>query len=175
MRRSPAPNDFHGWVQQLAVSSCRQRAKQHLMLAGPPALPAVRRGLQNPNPVVRRTCVSVLDHLVDEESIPDLVAALDDDDPEVCARALHALACDQCKQNECRPGDDLFVPRAFELLRVHPNPDVRAAAIDALGRVAQRRPDIAATLAAAGEDERNPDLRNMARRRAERAGRVARR
>lgn len=168
MRGTPAGNDFEGWVRQLAISSCRQRAKRHLMHSGQPALPALRRGLRHQRAIVRRLCVNILDHLVDEESVPDLVAALDDEDPGVCARALHALACDKCKQNECRPADDLFVPRALQLLRDHPNPDVRAAAIDALGKVALRRHDIADALAAAGESDRDPGLRGMARHRARR-------
>ena len=116
--------------------------------------------------MVRRMCASLLDNLVDTESVPNLVAALDDEDPGVCARALHALACDQCKQNGCRPADDLFVPRALELVRTHPSADVRAAAIDALGKVVKRgREDVAANLAAAVEHERDPRLRTMARRR----------
>ncbi len=172
MRRAPAPNDFKGWVHQLAVTSCRQRAKQHLMQSGSPALPALRYGLQHPNPIVRRSCAAILDHLVDEASIPDLVAALDDDDPGVCARVLHALACDRCKQNECRPGDDLFVPRAFELLREHPNVDVRAAAMDALANVARRSSDVAEELAEAIENERHPQLRTAGRQRMQRLRRA---
>jgi HEAT repeat protein len=74
------------------------------------------------------------------------------------------LACDQCKENECRPGEELFVPRAIQLLH-HDNPDVRAAAIDALGKVVRRRPDAAAALIAASESDANPGLRGMARRR----------
>jgi HEAT repeat protein len=168
MRRIPRGNDFEGWVGQLGIASGRQQAKRHLMQTGSAALPALRRGLRHRDPIVRRICAGILDHLVDDASVPDLVAALDDEDPRVCARALHALACDQCKQNECRPADDLFVPRALELLR-DGNPDVRAAAIDALGKVAERRPDIAAALGVLGEQERHPGLRTMARRRTARA------
>lgn len=173
MRRIPAGNDFDGWVRQLAIPHCRQQAKRHLLVAGPPALPALRRGLRHPQAIVRRLCVAILDHLLDEESVPDLVAALDDDDPTVCARALHALACDACKQNECRPSDDLVVPRALDLLRRHPNADVRAAAINALAQVAQRRPDVIVALTAVGESETDPGLRNMARRRAQRVRALA--
>ena len=88
--------------------------------------------------------------------------------------ALHTLACDACKDTECRPGEELFVPRALEFLHRHPNPDVRAAAIDALGKAALRRPDIVAALVAAGERDPDPGLRNMARLRAQRARRAAR-
>jgi HEAT repeat protein len=164
MRRSPAPDDFHGWVAQLGVSSCRPRAKYHLMTSGPSAVPAIQRGLRHEKPIVRRICVNLLDRLVDDESVSDLVRALDDEAPEVSARALHALACDRCKQNECRPGEDLWVPRAVEFLRTSTNPDLRAAAIDALGKVVPRRPDVAAVLRAAAETDPDRGLRGMARR-----------
>jgi HEAT repeat protein len=134
------------------------------MAAGQPALPALRDGLRHPEPMVRRVCTAILDHLVDEESIPDLVAALDDPDVGVCRRALHALACDQCKENACRPGEGLWVPRALEFMRDHPSADVRAGAIDALGKVVRHRPDVAAALAVAAETERDAGLRAMAHR-----------
>jgi len=169
MRGTPAAHDFQGWVNRLAVAHCRQQAKRHLLDSGPPALPAVRRGLRHPKAIVRRTCAGILDHLADEESLADLVAALDDDDPGVCARALHTLSCDACKDTDCRPGEELFVPRALELLRSHPNPDVRAAAIDALGKVALRRPELTPALVSASERDTDPGLRNMARMRVQRA------
>lgn len=164
MSRLPAGKDFDGWVAQLANSERRQRAKIYLRKAGQPAVPAVRRGMHHPNPIVRRLCTSILDHLADEAAFVDLVAALDDEDPQVLKRALHALACDQCKENECRPGEKLFVPRALDLLH-HPNADVRASAIDTLAKVAARRPDVAEALAEVAELDRNSGLRGMARRR----------
>jgi HEAT repeat protein len=164
MARTPPGSDFDGWVRQLAVPHARQRAKRHLLSAGVTALPALRRGLHDPRPVVRRHCVALLDHLVDEDSVPDLVAALDDDDPEVRARALHALACEACKETACRPADDLFLARAFELTH-DPNADLRAAAIRAIGQVALRRSDVTARLAAGAEHERDPGLRDLTRRR----------
>jgi HEAT repeat protein len=165
MRRAPAGDDFDGWVRALAHPQLRPRAKQHLLRAGSTALPAIRRGLQRPEVMVRRGCVSLLDHLVDDESIADLVAAVEDPDAGVRARALHALACDACKQNACRPGEDLFVPRAIELARSHDDADVRAAAIDTLGKVAGRRPDARACLQTSAAEDRDAGLRSMARRR----------
>jgi HEAT repeat protein len=120
--------------------------------------------MQHPKPIVRRMCASLLDFLADEAAFVDLVAALDDDDPGVLKRALHSLACDQCKENECRPGEDMFVPRAMELLQ-HANPDIRASAIDTLGKVAARRSDVADALQAVSERDRDAGLRSMARRR----------
>lgn len=145
------------------------------MGSGSAALPALRDGLRRGKPMVRRMCASILDHLVDEASVPDLVAALDDDDPDVCRRVLHALACDQCKHDGCRVGDDLFVPRALDMIRSHPDADVRAAAIDAVGRAARRRPEVVEFLAAAVEHEPNRHLRSMAGRRIDVAHRAARR
>lgn len=167
-RTTPAGGDFDAWVALLGSAAYRQRAKRHLLRSGDPALPALRAGLRSGDAIVRRVCASILDHLVDEASLPDLVAALDDDDPSVLRRTLHALACDACKEHECRPADDLFVPRAIELLG-HPDPEVRAGAIDALGKVASRTGDPASpaarALARAEAEDRIPGLRNMARRR----------
>jgi hypothetical protein len=164
VRRAPAARDFDGWVSQLGVNSCRQRARGHLFSSGPSALPSLRRGLRHSNPVVRRLCANMLDRFVDEKTVFDLVAALDDEDATVRARALHALACDQCKQGECRPGEDLWVPRAIDLL-VDQDPDLRAAAIDSLGKVAGHHPDVATALASVAENDRDRGLRGMARRR----------
>jgi HEAT repeat protein len=163
MRRDPAPLDFDGWVARLGVASYRQRAKQYLLSCGPPAVPAVRRGLGHDKAIVRRQCVNILDHLVDDQSVAALVATLEDADPQVAGRALHALACDRCKEGACRPGEDSWVPRALELLH-HPNPDLRAAAIDALGKVAGRKPDVTAALASASQHDADKGLRGMARR-----------
>jgi len=164
MRRPPAPRDFDGWVRQLGVPSCRQRARLHLASAGREALPALRRGLGHPEAIVRQQCVRIFDQVVDEASLSDLVVALDDPDAGVRRRALHALACDRCKQNECLPGEDLWVPRAVAFLD-DPDPDMRAAAIDALGRVASRSPDVAQALRAVVATDRDTGLRGMARRR----------
>jgi HEAT repeat protein len=164
MSRLPARTDFDGWVAQLANSERRQRAKIYLREAGQRALPAVRRGMGHPKPIVRRLCASILDHLADEAAFVDLVAALDDEDPGVLKRALHALACDQCKENACRPGEDLFVPRALDLLH-HPNADIRASAIDTLGKVVARRPDVVEALTEVAQHDRDSGLRGMARRR----------
>jgi HEAT repeat protein len=164
MHRLPASTDFDGWVAQLANSERRRLAKVRLREAGRPALPAVRRGMHHPKPMVRRLCASILDHLADEATLTDLVAALDDEDPGVVKRALHALACDRCKEDDCRPGEQLFVPRALELLH-HANPDLRASAIDTLGKVVARRPDVADALADVARHDRDAGLRGMARHR----------
>jgi HEAT repeat protein len=163
VRQTPSATDFDGWVAQLGVSSCRRRARLHLIESGAPAVPAVRRGLRHSKVMVRRLCVRIFDQLVDEASLPDLVVALEDPDTEVRTAALHALACDRCKKNACRPGEDLWVPRALEFLTDH-DPDVRAAAIDALGKVSGRA-DAKLALRTTADSDPDAGLRSMARRR----------
>jgi HEAT repeat protein len=164
MRRSPEPADLDGWVSQLGISSRRQQAKHQLLASGSRALPALRRGLVHRKAIVRRQCVNILDRLLDEDSLGVLVAALNDPEPEVVGRALHALACDQCKEGACRAGKETWVPRALTLLH-HPNPDLRAAAIDALGKVTEGRPDVTVALAITSQTDTDRGLRGMARRR----------
>ena len=79
-------------------------------------------------------CARALDHLVDEESFPELVSMLDDPDPRVRWDTLHALACDRCKDNSCRPAKHDVLPRAVALLNADPSPDVRAIACEVVGR-----------------------------------------
>jgi SAM-dependent methyltransferase len=172
--RSPAAHDYDGWVAQLRRSGRRQEAKHVLSAAGSDAVPAIRRGLDHADATVRRLCVNLLDRLVDDASVPDLVTALDDDDVEVRRRALHALACDTCKHGACRPGEELFVPRAIGLLG-DPDPDLRAAAIDALGKVADHRADALHALVGAARDDPHRGLRGMAAGRIDRAQRAGKR
>ena len=160
----PAGSDYDGWVRLLARDGTRRRAKAHLWRSGMATVPALRRGLQHPSAHVRRVCVNLLDHFLDAAAVGDLVAAMDDPDASVAGRAIHALACDACKEGECRPGEEEWVPRALALLD-GADPDRRAAAIDALGKVAGHRPDVAAALREAAARDADPGLRSMARRR----------
>ena len=162
MRRVPAGSDFDGWVALLAVSTRRQAARRHLMGIGARAVPAIRRGVHHDDPVVRRACVSMLDQLLDDDAIPDLIAALDDSDAEVVGRALHSLACDACTKGSCRPSDDLWVGRAIELASHH-DVDLRAKAIDALGKALERNAEVGEAMARIAESEPHPGLRSMAR------------
>ena len=163
MRATPSGSDFDAWVELLGVTSKRQAARRHLMGIGARAVPAIRAGVHHADPVVRRACVSLLDQLLDDDAIPDLVAALDDDDPDVVRRALHSLACDACTKGACKPSDELWVGRAIELAR-HPNIDVRVGAIDALGKAAGRRADIGDVLHEIADAERDPGVRSMTRK-----------
>src|SRR5436309_1086255 len=76
-------DDFTGWVTLLGDPVRAKRAYWHLVLSGELALPAVRDGLRHENADVRMYSAKALDHLVDEESFPDLVSMLEDPDQRV--------------------------------------------------------------------------------------------
>jgi HEAT repeat protein len=85
-------------VEDLAVEHRARAAMWRLVEARGAAIPAVRRGLSHESPRVREGCCEVLDHYWDEDSIPDLVARLDDEDPRVRWMAAHAVECLRCKK-----------------------------------------------------------------------------
>src|SRR5262249_44949551 len=84
-----------------------------LMAAGSLATPAVREGLHHPEPAVRVGCCQVLDHFMDEAALPELIENLGHENETVRAWAMHALACDRCKEGICRPGEDQVLPAAI--------------------------------------------------------------
>lgn len=160
---NPGATDYDAFVEHLAVEHRASRARWHLQLSGAGAVPALRRGVHHPDPRVRRDCVMILDHLMDEAALDDVIQALDDDDPEVVARALHTLACDRCKDGACRPGEQSFVPKAIDIVGADPRPEVRLAAVDALGKVVHRRSDAHAALEAAAAADGERAVRKAAR------------
>jgi hypothetical protein len=85
-------------VEDLAVEHRARAAMWRLVEARGAAIPAVRRGLSHAHPRVREGCCEVLDHSWDEDSVSDLVARLDDEDPRVQRMPAHALECVRCKQ-----------------------------------------------------------------------------
>src|SRR5947208_12575205 len=90
---------YDALVAQLALSrrrngqvrnSERKRQKlviRELMTAASTAVPALRRGLMHADPSVRVGCCVVLDHHMDEATVPELVHNLTHDDPDVRAWA----------------------------------------------------------------------------------------
>jgi HEAT repeat protein len=153
---------FDRAVAELGVDHRAKEALRSLMAAGTNATPAVRRGLQHANPRIRARCCDVLDHFLDEDAIPELMENLSHDDPEVRMRAMHALACDRCKEGSCRPAENDVVGAAMRLLATDPDRHVRTQAAHALGPAVHRRRDALEALVAAYESDVDSLVRKVA-------------
>jgi HEAT repeat protein len=103
-----------------------------------------------------------LDHHLDEAAVPELLANLDHPEGQVRAWALHALACDRCKEGDCRPGEEQSVPLALRMLREDRSRRVRTMAAHLLGPAAHRREDVAQALAEARDQDSHPVVRKVA-------------
>ena len=132
------------------------------MAAGPAASGALRRGLHHDDPVVRMRCCMVLDHYLDAAAIPDLLDNLTHPEGRVRAWALHALACDQCKEGDCRLAEDEAVPLALRMLREDRSRKVRTMAAHLAGLAVHRREDVARTLEEARREDPHPVVRKVA-------------
>jgi HEAT repeat protein len=155
-------DEYDRLVEQLTLKEHAQAALQALMEAGPAAIVAVRRGLRHDEPIVRVRCCMVLDHHLDEAAIPDLIANLDHPEGRVRAWALHALACDHCKEGECHPAEEEVVPIALRMLSGDRSRKVRTMAASMLGLVAHRREDVARALEVARDGDSHPVVRQVA-------------
>jgi hypothetical protein len=116
----PATDDFKAWVGLLADQLRSKGAFWHLVLSGRAARSAATEGLADPNPDVRRQCARVLDHLADESSFANLAGMLSDPDHQVRIAALHALACDRCKESTCRPEKEMALRPVWSRWRTTP-------------------------------------------------------
>jgi hypothetical protein len=154
-----------GWdrlVEDLAVGHRAKGALRQLMAAGMEATPALRRGLSHPEPEVRVGCCIVLDHFMDEAAVPDLMANLTHEDARVRGWALHALACDRCKEGSCRPGEDDVVPIAIRMLREDASLAVRKQAAHMLIPAVHKRADACRALEEAHRGDPSPLVRKVA-------------
>lgn len=154
--------DFPAWVARLADPVRAKAAFWHLVGSGPPALPAVRAGLASPDADVRFHCTRIMDHLVDPYSFGALVGMLADPDPRVRAQALHALACERCKDIECRPDPARVLGPAIGLLRHDPFGAVRVHAAEVVGRWVHSHPEAVRALQDAAEADPSPAVRKKA-------------
>src|SRR5262249_49413296 len=91
-------DDYRRLVEDLGIKHRVKQALRGLMAAGALATPVVREGLRHPEAAVRVGCCKVLDHYMDEAALPELMENLNHEDETVRAWALHALACDRCKE-----------------------------------------------------------------------------
>jgi hypothetical protein len=154
--------DYAQEIENLAVKHRAKSALRNLMTAGGPAGLVVRNGLHHQNPVVVVGCCQVLDHFLYEEAIPDLIGILGHDDDDVRAWAMHALACDRCKEGECRPGEGDSIPMALSMLRNDPSAKVRVQAVSLIFPAVHHRSEVAEALAYVRDNDPSPNVRKQA-------------
>ena len=155
-------SDYDALVEDLAVKHRKKEALRGLMGGGSLATPALRRGLRHPDPAVRVGCCRVLDHFLDEEAVPELIENLQHKEGSVRAWAMHALACDRCKEGSCRPAEDEVVPIATRMLLEDRSRRVRQMAAALVGHAVHRRPDLIAALEHARDHDPHPVVRKIA-------------
>lgn len=158
----PDHDDYDGWVRLLADPIRAQRAFWHLVLSGPHALDSVKRGLDSSNDDVRRWSTKAMDHLVDADGLITLVRMLNDTDPGVRLEACHALACDRCKDNGCRADAAAVLPRAIEVMLDDPDAQVRAYAIELVGRWVHTHAEAEAAIVHARDHDASAAVRKKA-------------
>jgi hypothetical protein len=95
---------------------------------------AIRAGLRHENPAIREGCCRLLDHLVDTDSMAQLICMADDPDARVRAAAFHALACDRCKGDTCAPGAGQVLEPALQHMATDPDAHARAMAAELVGK-----------------------------------------
>jgi HEAT repeat protein len=134
-------------------------AYRELLQRGHDALDAIRAGLRHETPAVREGCCRLLDHLVDTESMGELIAMADDPDASVRIAAFHALACDRCKDDVCAPGAERVLEPALTHLRFDPDPHVRAMAAELAGKFAHTETRALAALQTSHTQDPSPAVR----------------
>lgn len=155
-------NDYRRFVRDLAIKHRAKHSLHCLMAAGSLATPALLEGLRHPEPAVRIGCCMVLDHHMDESALPELIENLHHENEMVRAWAMHALACDRCKEGACRPGEDQVLPIAAQMLIEDESRRVRQMAAGVLGPSVHRHPDILRALEYARDYDPHPVVRKIA-------------
>ncbi|MFC4033455.1 HEAT repeat domain-containing protein [Streptomyces polygonati] len=100
-----------------------------------------------------------VDHLVDTESLDQLIAMADDLDAKVRIAAFHALACDRCKGDTCAPGADRVLGPALRHLAADPDPRARAMAAELVGEFAHSHAVALAALRTSRAQDPSPAVR----------------
>lgn len=137
-------------------------ARTRLIALGSRAQPAVIVGLEHAEPRVRAQCCAVLDHIADVDGLRAVEGALDDPVADVRMQAIHTLACDRCKNDECRPEAARVLPRAIAMLSHDEDAHVRAHAVELVGAWVHTHPAAADALVEAAAGDSSPSVRKKA-------------
>jgi hypothetical protein len=154
--------DNEALVSCLAEPQRAVAAYHELLRRREGAMGAIRAGLQHENPAVREGCCRLLDHLVDTESMGQLIAMIDDPDARVRIAAFHALACDRCKGDTGAPGADQVLEPALQHLARDPDPHVRTMAAELVGKFVHADGRAVAALETSHAQDPSPVVRKKA-------------
>lgn len=149
-------------IEQLAIPHRRRAAVRALLEMGFEAAPLAVQGLRHENDGVRRGSCEILDHYLIPEAIPGLIELLDDPHPRVRLLALHTLACDRCKEGDCRPEEREVLPKAIRILKEDPSPHTRAMAIEVIGNYIHTSSLAETALTEAKSADPSPSVRKKA-------------
>ena len=149
-------------VSCLAEPQRAVAAYHELLRRGQDATGAIRAGLQHQDPAVREGCCRLLDHLVDTDSMGQLIAMADDPDAGVRTAAFHALACDRCKGDTCALGTGQVLELALRHLATDPDPHVRAMAAELADKFAHTDSRAVTALQTAHAQDPSPAVRKKA-------------
>ena len=99
---------------------------------------------------------------MDADSIPLLIGALADPCERVRIAAVHALACDRCKTDSCRPTPEAVLPPAIDVLAGDRSALVRAYAAELVGNWVHSRPAARDAITRAAAHDPSPSVRKKA-------------
>ncbi len=149
-------------IEQLAVPHRAKEAYYALLEQGFAVLPTVLSGLQHESEDVRYYCARLLDHIFVPEALVYLVPLLEDKSPKVRIMALHALACDKCKQGVCLPNTEDYFPTALQALKTDTDAHVRAMAVEVVGKFVYSNQTAVHALKEAQASDVSPTVRKKA-------------
>ena len=149
-------------INQLGVKHRAKAAYRALLKVGFAVVPAAREGLRHANAEVRYHCCALLDHFLVPEALIEMLGMLHDPDSRVRQSALHTLACDRCKEGDCRPAEAVVLPEALRMLHEDDFYHVRAMAIEVVGLYMHTNPLAAQALMDAHTHDPSPAVRKKA-------------
>jgi hypothetical protein len=149
-------------INQLAIPHHAKAAYRQLFSMGFDIASVAQEGLKHENASVRYYCCSLLDHFLLPEALEDLISILHDPDAKVRTIALHTLACDRCKEGECRPAEKDILPVALQMLNEDNDAHVRAMAIEVVGQYVHHNKIAEQALIKANKGDSSPTVRKKA-------------
>ncbi len=154
--------DYSALVEQLAIPHRARAAFWQLRSAGPEAESEVYAGLRHRSNDVRYYCCVILDRYLSPDRVDDVIGMLGDPDARVRRAALHTLACDRCKEGECRADAAVVLPLAIGLLAHDLNLQVRAIAVEVIGQWVHTHILAERALLASRDSDPSPTVRKQA-------------